>query len=60
MLSLTRRASHKGDELISATQKAYAEHVREVMELRAMWREAGERLDREEQRFANISRGRTS
>lgn len=53
LLSLSRRVNSDGDELISETQKKYQAHVQRVMELRAMWREAGERLDREEQRFAH-------
>lgn len=53
LLQLARRVNAKGDDLISEATKQYTAHVKEIMELREMWQEVGERLDFEERRFAN-------
>lgn len=51
LLSLTRRVNNRGDELISQANKLYVEHAREVLQLRELWEEIGQRLDMEERRF---------
>jgi hypothetical protein len=53
LLSLAKNLNADGDVLIQETQQRYAIHVQRILEARAMWREAGERLDREEQRFGH-------